>query len=285
MLTTPIGLALYTVGKEMDDDPLATLRQVAAVGYTEVESSPMSKLAAPELRQMLDAVGLKNPSGQYMLPDLLQDLDAKIASAKTLGQQYMVVTVPWIADMSRVQADPSAGQMGFFLALLSALTLDDYKWTADHLNRIGAAVKQAGLQLAYHNHNFEFKMFDGGVTGYDELVRLTDPDLVALQMDCGWVTVAGYDPIDYLKRFPDRYQLLHIKDFKQGFAPTHQLGATGDGAPVPTELGRGVIDYSRILPAAKHVRSLFVEQEPPFTEMPALQAMKVDYEYLQAVHV
>jgi sugar phosphate isomerase/epimerase len=284
-LQMPIGLELYTVGKEMEDDPRGTLKQVAAVGYKEVELSPMSKVPAKELRQMLDEVGLTNPAGHYMLPDLLKDLDSKIAFAKEMGQYYMVVTVPWIADVSRVHADPKTGQMGYFMALLNAFTLDDFKWSAEQFNKVGEQVKKAGLQLGYHNHNFEFKTYEGGVTGYDEFLRLTDPDLVKLEMDCGWVTVAGHDPVEYLHKFPDRYKLLHIKDFKKGFTPTHKLGETGEGAPVPTELGRGSIDYSRIFEAAKHIDHIFVEQEPPFKEMPALEAMKVDYEYLHKLHV
>jgi sugar phosphate isomerase/epimerase len=252
-LEMPIGLQLYTVGTEMDEDPQATLKKVAAVGYQEVELSPLTKLGAKELQQMLDEAGLKNPAGHYLLTDLMKDLDSKIKFAKELGQHYMVVTVPWIADVSRVHADPAAGQMGFFMALLGALTLDDYKWNAEHFNKVGEQVKKAGLQLAYHNHNFEFKVFKGGVTGYDEFLRLTDADLVKLEMDCGWMTVAGQDPVEYLKKFPERYKLLHIKDFKKGFTPTSKLGETGEGAPVPTELGRGVIDYRRIFAAAKNV--------------------------------
>ncbi len=286
-LQMPIGLELYTVGKEMEEDPHGTLKQVAAVGYKEVELSPMSKLGAKELRQMLDDVGLSNPAGHYLLPDLLKDFDGKIAFAKALGQHYIVVTVPWIQDMSRIHADPKAGQMGFFMAMLAAFTLDDYKWNAEQFNKVGEQVRQAGLQLAYHNHNFEFKEFAGGVTGYDEFVHLTDPELVKLEMDCGWVTVAGRDPVAYLHKFPERYQLLHIKDFKKGFTPTTKLGETGEGAPVPTELGRGGIDYSKIFAAAKKAQivSIFVEQEPPFKEMPALEAMKVDYDYLHKLHV
>ncbi len=60
------------------------------------------------------------------------------------------------------------------------------------------------------------------MTGYDEFLRLTDPDLVKLEMDCGWVTVAGHDPVEYFAKFPERYKLLHIKDFKKGFTPTQQ---------------------------------------------------------------
>lgn len=286
-LQMPIGLELYTVGKEMEEDPAGTLKQVAAAGYKEVELSPLSKLGAKELKKMLDDVDLTNPAGHYMLPDLMKDLDGKMAFAKEMGQHYMIVTVPWIADMSRVHADPKAGQMGFFMAMLAAFTLDDYKWSAEQFNKVGEQIKKAGLQLGYHNHNFEFKKFEGGVTGYDEFLRITDPELVKLEMDCGWVTVAGHDPVEYLHKFPERYKLLHIKDFKRGYTPTSSIGETGEGSPVPTELGRGSIDYARIFAAAKksHIEHIFVEQEPPFKEMPALEAIKVDYEYLKNLHV
>jgi sugar phosphate isomerase/epimerase len=285
-LGLPIGLQLYTVGKEMDADPAGTLQHVAAIGYKEVEVSPMSRMSTKDLRKLLDQFGLKSPSGHYMLPDLLANLQQKIDQANDLGQRYIVVTVPWVADPARVKADPKDGEIGFFLALVHGLTLDDWKWNAEQFNKVGERVKSAGLKLGYHNHNFEFKQY-GETTGYDEFLRLTDPNLVSLEMDCGWITVAGKDPIAYLTKYPERYQLLHIKDFRKGFTPTTTLMGTGAGAPVPTELGRGAIDYGPILTAAKHanIRALFVEQEPQFTGITALEAIKVDYEYLKHLHV
>ncbi len=77
--------------------------------------------------------------------------------------------------------------MAFFLALIGSLTLDDWKWNAEQFNHVGEKVKAAGLQLGYHNHNFEFKYY-GSTTGYDEFIRLTDPNLVKLELDCGWMT-------------------------------------------------------------------------------------------------
>jgi sugar phosphate isomerase/epimerase len=272
----PLGLQLYTVGADFDKDPAGTLQKVAAIGYRDVELSPLSKVAVADLKKALADNGLKNPSGHYMLPDLLAHLQEKIDTAKDFGQEYMIVTVPWVADPSRFQA---ANQMDMFRAMLNGLTLDDWKWNAEQFNKVGEQVKKAGLQLGYHNHNFEFRKIGDG-TGYDEFLRLTDPEFVALEMDCGWVTVAGLDPVTYLKKYPARYRLLHIKDFKKGFTPTTTLPGDAGGGPVPTELGRGGIDYSTILAAAPSNVKLFVEQEPPFKEMPALEAIKVDYDYL-----
>ncbi len=280
-LNFPIGLQLYTVGAEMEKDPVGTLKQVAASGYTQVELSPMSKITTKELRKALDGVGLKNPSGHYLLQELMSDLPRKMDAAKELGEEYMIVTVPWVADLSRFKQAPGQGQMEFFMGVLNALTLDDWKWNAEQFNKIGEQTEKAGLQLGYHNHNFDFKPF-GETTGYDEFLRLTDPELVKLELDCGWVTVAGKDPVAYLREYPQRYRLLHIKDFKKGFTPRTMLMGKGPNPPVPTELGRGTIDYRPIFKAAHEakVRAFFVEQEPPFVEMPALEAIKVDYEYI-----
>jgi sugar phosphate isomerase/epimerase len=279
----PIGLQLYTVRPEFDSDPAGTLAKVAAIGYKEVELSPMAKAPASEIAKGLANTGLRNPSGHYLLPDLTANAEARIETARMLGQEFMIVTVPWVADPSRFQAK-SGNQMEMIRAMLNGLTLDDWKWNAEQFNQVGEKIKKAGLQLGYHNHNFEFRKI-GDVTGYDEFLRLTDPDLVCLELDCGWMSVAGLDPVSYLNRYPKRYRLLHIKDFKKGFTPTTALMSEVPGAPVPTELGRGAIQYTEILAAARKgsIRSLFVEQEPPFKEMPALEAIKVDYDYLKSL--
>ena len=133
-----------------------------------------------------------------------------------------------------------------------------------------------------HPGGFFGSALGASTAGYDEFLRLTDPELVCLELDCGWMVVAGQDPVAYLTKFPNRYRLLHVKDFEKGFAQTTTLMMDAPGGPVPTELGRGGIDYTKILAAARKgkVTNIFVEQEPPFNEMPALEAIKVDYDYL-----
>lgn len=281
-LGLPIGLQVYTVGAEMDRDPLGTLKAIVAIGYKQVEISPKGKVTAPDLKRMLDDCGLKNPSGHYMLFDLLPDLQKNIDLAHQFGEHYMVVTMPWVADPSRLKSDGGKDQIAAFLALMNNLTLDDWKWNAEQFNRIGEQVKRAGLELCYHNHNFEFRPLDG-LTGYDEFLRLTDPELVKLQLDCGWMAVAGIDPVSYLTKYPDRYRMLHIKDFKKGAAPDTTLGDQKPGAPIPTELGRGAVDYRRIFATARkgQIAAYYVEQEPWLQDMPMMQAIQVDYDYLR----
>jgi len=173
--------------------------------------------------------------------------------------------------------------LALFLAVIRGLTLDDWKWNADMCNKVGEQIKKAGLQLAYHNHNFEWRTYDG-LVAYDEFLRRTDPALVKLELDCGWAVVAGKDPAEYLTKYLERYNLLHLKDFHKGFTPRTAIRGDQDYGPLEAaELGRGAIDYARVFAAAKKakIRAQFVEQEPPFSEMTALEAIKVSYEYVK----
>jgi sugar phosphate isomerase/epimerase len=158
------------------------------------------------------------------------------------------------------------------------MTLDDWRWNADQFNRIGERVKAAGMRFAYHNHTGEFRA-ENGVVFYDELLRSTDPAKVTMEMDCGWVVVGGKNPVDYLTRYPSRFSMLHVKDFKMGH------GVVPAPAPPSTEMGRGVIDYRPIFEAAKkaNIEHAFVEQEE--FDMPPMEALKIDADYMRALTV
>ena len=108
-----------------------------------------------------------------------------------------------------------------------------------------------------------------------------------LELDCGWATVAGQNPVAYLAKDPNRSGCCMLRIFGKGLHRGTELMGKDPGAPVPTELGRGAIDYRKIFAAAEHakIRALFVEQEPPFTEMPALEAIKIDFEYVNNLKV
>jgi sugar phosphate isomerase/epimerase len=295
-LSRPIGLHLYTVGEDFDKDPFGTLEKVAAIGYREVELPSRSKVSVKDIKKALADSGLKNPSGHYTiwvsrptriipsrLSDLIGHVQEKIDTAKELGQEFMIVSIPWVGDPARYQA---ANDMDMFRNIINGLTLDDWKWSAEQFNTMGELIKKAGLQLGYNNFNFEFRKF-GETSGYDEFLRLTDPQLVALELDCGMMAVAGLDPVMYLTKYPGRYRLLQVTDFEKGFNPSTAILGDPSAPPVPTELGRGTIDYGRILGAASsgNIRALFVEQMPPFKEMPPLEAIKVDFDYLHNLKI
>jgi sugar phosphate isomerase/epimerase len=257
----PLGIQLYTVGKELESDVRGTLNQIAAIGYAEVETAGFAGLTARQFRDELTRAGLHCHSAHMQWN--LQELGPIFDEAHALGVTFVVSSAlfpPGTSDGS---------------------TVDGYKKLAEKLNGIAQKAQNAGLKYAYHNHNFEFKDLGGGIVGYDILLSETDPSLVAFELDCGWMIAAGFQPIQYFKKYPRRYKMLHIKDFVAGSKISTSL--TPDLRPQGTELGRGHIDYKPILNAAAGtaVKYCYVEQEPPFLDMPALEAAKVDYDYLR----
>jgi sugar phosphate isomerase/epimerase len=278
-LGLPIGIQLYTVRDQLQKDFDGTLKQVAAAGYQEVEMAGFYKRTAVEVRKSLDAVGLKCPSAHYPLMELTTGLDEKITFAKDLGLQYMICAFPSVADPSRFNKGPN-NPMARAVAFANGLTLDDWKWNAEQFNRVGEQTKKAGIQFGYHNHDLEFKKFDG-VMAYDEILRQTDAGLVTLELDCGWMVLGGYDPANYLRKYPNRYSMLHVKDELDISKPTTSLSGAS-----PTELGRGKIDYKPIFEAAKgaRIKHYFVEQEG-FPDASPFEAIKIDCDYLRNLTV
>jgi sugar phosphate isomerase/epimerase len=199
-----------------------------------------------------------------------------------MGAKYAVSSV-LIAFPDPPPGTSPKDAMQAFVKNLSSLTLDDFKRTAELANSIGAKAKAAGLQYAYHNHNFEFKDQGNGQIGYDVLLSQTDPELVKFELDCGWMVAAGHNPIDYFSKYPNRYRMIHVKDFLPGTKPTTSLA--GPERPTGTELGRGHIDYAPIFAAAgpAGVEYFFSEQEPPIVGMTALEAAKVNFDYMRAI--
>jgi sugar phosphate isomerase/epimerase len=151
------------------------------------------------------------------------------------------------------------------------LNLDDWRWVAGELNRIGEKVKAAGMTFGYHNHGPEFGT-EGGVVFYDELLRLTDPKLVIFEMDCGWVFAAGRNPIDYLSKTPERFPLLHVKDMvprAPTASTTRVLGRGDDGLRAHSARDR-----------ATGLKHYFIEQEE--FEIPAIiEALRDDADYMR----
>ena len=148
---------------------------------------------------------------------------------------------------------------------------------------IGQQSKTAGVQFAYHNHVHEFRDLGGGKTGYEILMAETDPGLVQFEADCGWMITAGANPVEYFRRAPERYRVIHVKDFPASTKVTTVMG--GPNMPHPTQLGQGHIDYKPVLAAARRagVKHFFVEQDPPMVGMTALEAVAIDYKYLRNI--
>jgi sugar phosphate isomerase/epimerase len=273
-LGKPIGLELYTVSAELDKDYDQTLQQVAAIGYQEVETGVSPKRKAADVKKSLQNAGLRCRAMHMGMGGIEQALPY----ANEIGAKYVISSVTFPKP-----PEPGKFDMKAILAQLAAFTLDDYKKIAARCNEMGEQAKKAGLQFGYHNHNFEFKPQAGGKIGYDVVLSETDPTLVKFELDCGWMVAAGHDPVAYLTKYPKRYRLLHIKDFQRTASPS--VGLDESMRPKPAELGHGHIDYKPIFAAAgkTEVELYYVEQEPPFVTTPAMEAIKIDYDYLHAL--
>ena len=255
-LRLPIGLQLYSVRELLPKDFDGTLEKLAASGYVEVEAAGYFDRTAPQFKHSMDAAGLRCVSTHHPMVLLRPHLDEYIEYAHTLGLSYMVCP-------SAVRKDPQAK---------GPLNLEDWRWVAGELNKIGEKVKAAGMAFGYHNHTPEFGQ-ENGVVYYDELLRLTDPSLVFFEMDCGWVFAAGRNPTEYLVKTPHRFPLMHVKDMAKG--PNGQYHSV--------VLGRGVVDYRPILRAAVGMKHYFIEQEE--FALDPLEALGLDADYMRKLSV
>ena len=280
-LKMPIGLQLYTVGPDLAKDFDGTLKQIAAIGYKSLELANLASVKdkdPADLRKLVDGMGMHCASG-HVVQTTKDDagLDTTIDFCQKLGLDYMVCAAFNLSALSGAPPPVPGAARG----LQAQLTLDDYKRVADSFNRIGDKIGKAGMKFAYHNHAMEFVDYNG-TTGFDYLLAQTDPKTVHYELDCGWAVYAGQAPVALMEKYPGRIKMLHIKDEQAGFPAT-----TGRGGAPTTEIGKGKIDWKQIFVEAKKIKidHYFVEQEPPFSDMPPLQAIKVSYDYLYSLNV
>jgi sugar phosphate isomerase/epimerase len=253
----PLGLQLYSVRELLPKDFEGTLKKLSAVGYKEVEPAGYYDKTAADFKKALTNAGLRAVSTHHPLDMFRAQTDELIEYGHNLGLEYIVCPSP-------SRRDPNAKGEN--------MTLDDWHFTAEELNRLGEKVKAAGMRLGYHNHGPEFLKQDG-VVFYDELLRLTDPKLVCFELDCGWAGSAGLHPEEYLKKTPERFPLLHVKDMVKG--PNGEFHST--------VMGRGVIDYKPILRAATGLKHYFIEQEE--FDMDPIEALTLDAKYMKKLDI
>ena len=278
----PIGLApgvqLWSVREELRANLEGTLRQLAAIGYREVELFETPR-APKEFRKKVEDAGLECVSGHFELRDLKDS--ATIAAAEELGLKYMVLVFPALPSLEGQSVDANFER---FVPLYEKISLSDYKWNAEQLNRCAAYLQHHGIRAGYHNHAIDFKNL-GDTFGFDTLVQNTDPGLVCFEMDCGHVIHAGQDPIAYLEKYPTRIELLHVKDLVRGYHVSTTLDT--EDKDTNAEIGAGSIDWKRLFQTAArygHVKHYFVEHEGKMAH-PPLEALQNTYNYLHKLNI
>lgn len=251
----PIGLQLSTLNAMAKADLAGTLTQIHAVGYQEVELTPVAYTLPPDqLRRVLAESGLKAPSGHFEYTDLSRQFEY----AKTLGLDWVVCPMLPKEQWTSIQG---------------------FRTAARQFNEWGKHAHDMGMRFAFHNHDYEFRRF-GDVTGYDILIKETDPKLVFLELDCYWVTQAGFDPVDLLHQLGRRVRMLHIKDRKPGFPASNDMSASSAHF---TEVGTGGIDWPHIIAAARRlqIEHYFIEQD--HIDGPPIESVRTSYNYLRRI--
>lgn len=261
-LGRPIGLQLYAVREAAQKDLPGTLKAIADIGYGEIELAGPARPVA-EMRSLLADTGLDVPSMHTSMADLTINAQQRIDYAQALGIRNLVCSFPATADARSIPSGSLGAQM----------SLDDWKWNAAQLNRFGELARKAGVRLGYHNHNIEFRSFDG-VIAFDELVRLTDAELVSLELDIAWVVTAGFDPKTCLRKYAQRISQLHVKDVRRDLVVTTELHAQ------TTEVGGGRVDWPAVFAAVdpQYMQHYYVEQEN--FERDPLESAKISFDYL-----
>jgi sugar phosphate isomerase/epimerase len=258
----PLGLQLYTVRADLTKDYEGTMKTLHDIGIRRVQANlTMSGKTSQDQKKLYDRMGMVWESIHAGGDALRNTMDATIAEAKSVGIKNITCSFP-LYPLDRA-------------VLMAGAGLDEWKKNADAFNRIAAACKQAGMSFAYHNHNIEFHKV-GEITPYDYLIQNTDPALVGMEMDIGWVVAGGADPAAYLGKYPGRFQSLHIKDLKKDGIPNT------NGKMVSAIIGQGIIDWKKLTPAIHKakVQRAFLEIEEPYDPSP-IEMVRQSYAYLK----
>jgi len=254
-----IGIQLYTVRDLVVKDPVKTLTEISKIGYTELEAYSYSNgkifgLPYNEFSKVVKDLGMKIVSGHYSTGlgetttgNLRNGWENAVADAKGASQEYMVIPSLYSEEMASVDA---------------------LKKVCELMNKGGEVCKKYGVRLGFHNHASEFKMLEGQLL-YDVMLQELDPKLVAMELDLFWIVNAGYDPLQYFKKYPGRFELWHVKDMDKADRNSN------------ADLGAGSIDFKSIFAQAKQsgMKHFFMEQEN--YSQSSLESVKAGFKYLK----
>ena len=268
-----VGLQLYSVRDAMEKDMDATLKAVKEMGYDYVEFAGYFGKTAEEVKALLDKYELKAISVHQATDLFEKEGKAAVDYLNTIGVEYSAI--PWY-DKNELY--------------------NNWDETVKKFAEVSKLLKAGGIQLMYHNHDFEFVKIDGEYV-LDKLYRTLDAETLMPEIDTCWVHYAGVNPAEYVRKYAGRIKVLHLKDFvckKLGGGPVYAL-IDEDGNEIKnaskedngfkfTPVGSGIQDWNEILTAADEagVEYVIVEQDDSY-EMCSLEAAKMSRDYLKTL--
>jgi sugar phosphate isomerase/epimerase len=248
------GIQLYTIRDVFEKDPRGAIKQIAAFGYKQLEGYERAQgifwgMKNTELKKYTEDLGMSFISSHC---EIEKDFERKAGAAAAIGMKYLIYNWPY-----------------------SQQTMDEYKRKAELFNKCGETCQKAGLRFAYHNYESSFQLVDG-IYPHDVLMKETDSTLVDHQMDIYWLVSAGQDPEVWLKKYPNRFRLCHIKDRVKGTTKREDT----------CDLGTGSIDFPKILKTARKngMQYYLVEQEH-YPDSTPLKSAEADAEYMKKLKI
>jgi sugar phosphate isomerase/epimerase len=238
LYTAPLGVQTYTFRRSIGNDPAKVLDTIKMLGFTEVEGGG-GRISSEDFKKLCDERGISIPSTGAGYDQLVKSPDSVAMQAKALGSKYVMCA--WIPHENGV------------------LTFENAKKAVEDFNKAGKYLKQNGLILCYHAHGYEFQPYEDG-TLLDYIVKNTKPEYVSFEMDIFWIQFGGGDPVALLKKYGDRWKLMHLKDMRKGIKKDLSGGTSTEN---DVAFGTGQIDIPAILKEAKKIgiKHYFIEDE------------------------
>ncbi|MBQ2973772.1 MAG: sugar phosphate isomerase/epimerase [Clostridia bacterium] len=271
----PVAVQLYSVRDEMEKDFYGTIQQMKDLGYDGVEFAGLFGEDPEKIKAFCEEIGIVPISAHVPYYDMLENPESVLSDYAKIGCKYVVV--PYLTEECRPGTD-------------------GFPATVEGIRKIGEAAKSLGLQLLYHNHDFEFVTIDGEYA-LDVLYSSVSDDLLKTEIDTCWVNVAGVNPAEYVEKYSGRSPVVHLKDFKKS---GDKLGKLYDLIGIDDEVeqeeeedsfsfmpvGHGVQDMPAILAACENAGAewVVVEQDSPAKGDTPLNSVKLSREYLKTLN-
>lgn len=271
----PVALQLYSVRDDAAANLDETLRQVKEMGYDGVEFAGLHGHSAEEVRDLCAKHGLTPISAHVPIKSMIEDVRATFEQYKTIGVKYVVIP--------HVSADYCKAD-------------ENFPALVEYAKEFGKVAKDFGLQLGYHNHDFEFTNMIGEKHMLDVLYESVDADLLKTQLDTCWVNVGGENPAAYVRKYSGRCPTVHLKDFVGSKSENMYalIGVKNDADKKAAEnqefelrpVGSGVQDFPAILKAAEEAGAqwVIVEQDRPALGKTPLECAAMSIEYLKTIN-
>jgi len=238
LYTAPFGVQTYTFRRSIGTDPAKVLDTIKMMGFTEIEGGS-GRMHPQDFKKLCDERGISIPSTGAGYEQLVNNIDSVVWRAKMLGAKYVMCA--WIPHKT------------------GSFNIENAKKAVDDFNNAGKILKENGLTFCYHPHGYEFWPYEDG-TLLDYIIKNTNPEYVSFEMDIMWIHFGGGDPAGLLKKYGDRWKLMHVKDLRKGT----KKDLTGLTSPEnDVTVGTGELDMPAIMKEAKRIgiKHYFLEDE------------------------